>query len=534
MSSLPDTTDGGGRSAREALKRTAETRLWKQKCSRISREAKRAVAALKSDDVVGVLLTECGHSWDSIGTTKAMLAFFETCIDTHHARLSDDVVGIMKSAIVALVGWEVRPTAVSYIPSSREFRLLVTPYQERVLSDWVAAYRMTWNACLEDIRTKKRDKKYIMGSAFRNEFVTKKGSKWLARKSVQWVLRTPKRVREYAQRDLVSSYKGAFTRLMKRKAHVAHVKKRSPMRAMSRPTMSVIGNKSSMDEQETITISHEQVLKVETIRSGPRTGHYIVMSDNVKLPRANGKTCHSKMRIKVCGEPPCKADLRNMKLVKRGSSFSIIFVRFEPPKVVKKDAVIVHETIAIDPGIKVYGTYFSPAGEWGVYGEGVRSWLSDRYVSLDALKGHLRRPLRARYRARLKRAVRKRKRRIRDKISAFQWDMAHQLLRMAKTILIPRLYVSKCGSGTLKRQQNDMKHCRFVDRLVYKSMQYATRRVFVVNESYTSKTCGYCGFIDDSLGAKGEYKCPKCETQIHRDLNGARNIFLKNFVSLSR
>jgi len=49
-----------------------------------------------------------------------------------------------------------------------------------------------------------------------------------------------------------------------------------------------------------------------------------------------------------------------------------------------------------------------------------------------------------------------------------------------------------------------------------------------VNESYTSKTCGRCGNINKELGSSKSYKCSKCHLEIDRDVNGARNIYLKN------
>jgi putative transposase len=55
------------------------------------------------------------------------------------------------------------------------------------------------------------------------------------------------------------------------------------------------------------------------------------------------------------------------------------------------------------------------------------------------------------------------------------------------------------------------------------------RGVLVVrlSEAYTSKTCGKCGHLHTELGGSKTYKCPKCKTQIPRDINGARNIMLR-------
>jgi putative transposase len=44
----------------------------------------------------------------------------------------------------------------------------------------------------------------------------------------------------------------------------------------------------------------------------------------------------------------------------------------------------------------------------------------------------------------------------------------------------------------------------------------------------TSKTCGNCGNIKQDLGASKVYKCSECKKKMYRDVNGARNILLKN------
>jgi putative transposase len=56
------------------------------------------------------------------------------------------------------------------------------------------------------------------------------------------------------------------------------------------------------------------------------------------------------------------------------------------------------------------------------------------------------------------------------------------------------------------------------------------RKLMIVNESYTSKTCTKCGNIDRKLGYSKLYNCKKCSLEIDIDINGARNIFIKNYM----
>ena len=52
----------------------------------------------------------------------------------------------------------------------------------------------------------------------------------------------------------------------------------------------------------------------------------------------------------------------------------------------------------------------------------------------------------------------------------------------------------------------------------------------IFGESYTTKTCSRCGLLNDVGGSKA-CKCTRCDYQVHRDVNGARNHSLKNCVA---
>ena len=48
-----------------------------------------------------------------------------------------------------------------------------------------------------------------------------------------------------------------------------------------------------------------------------------------------------------------------------------------------------------------------------------------------------------------------------------------------------------------------------------------------VVESWTSKTCSECNQFNRNLGANKTFNCKHCKVLIPRDVNGARNIFIK-------
>ena len=70
-------------------------------------------------------------------------------------------------------------------------------------------------------------------------------------------------------------------------------------------------------------------------------------------------------------------------------------------------------------------------------------------------------------------------------------------------------------------------HYKFRQRLLHKARQWG-RTVVIVNEAYTSKTCTRCGWQNDQLGCAKVFICRECHLRIDRDVNGARNILLRN------
>ena len=69
-------------------------------------------------------------------------------------------------------------------------------------------------------------------------------------------------------------------------------------------------------------------------------------------------------------------------------------------------------------------------------------------------------------------------------------------------------------------------HNRFVDRLIYKAKEY-NRILLIVDESYTSKTCGCCGRLHPNLRTNEVYYCLYCGAILERDVSAARNILIK-------
>ena len=125
--------------------------------------------------------------------------------------------------------------------------------------------------------------------------------------------------------------------------------------------------------------------------------------------------------------------------------------------------------------------------------------------------------------------------RVSDLIDEIHNKLALTLCRMFDVIYIPtfetRDMVSKLKHKT-SRSMLGWAHYRFKKKLKSKAEEYSCK-VIDCTEEYTSKTCGNCGEIS-SIGGKEVWMCKHCGCVHDRDINGARNILLKQLFLAMR
>jgi len=80
--------------------------------------------------------------------------------------------------------------------------------------------------------------------------------------------------------------------------------------------------------------------------------------------------------------------------------------------------------------------------------------------------------------------------------------------------------------GSVKFVLQMERHYKFRQHLISKAEEYGCK-IDVVTEEYTSKTCGNCGNMSDNYDDRTKM-CPRCKIRINRDINGSRNILIKN------
>jgi IS605 OrfB family transposase len=221
---------------------------------------------------------------------------------------------------------------------------------------------------------------------------------------------------------------------------------------------------------------------------------------------------------------------------------------------------------SIDPGVRTFATVYDPAGamatKWGCVGPerpasgdlckrkhkrerdvnhadasaNARLWrIANQIQSLKKRTNGAN----SRKRKHMERAAARLGCRTRNLVDELHHKLAIWLCRGFDTILLPELSAKEISAkrdenGTWKRkigkrtvrQLYSLAHYRFHAFLKHKAAQFGSK-VVPVSEAFTTMTCGACGFMKRNVGRAEVFACDRCGTRIDRDINGARNIYLK-------
>jgi IS605 OrfB family transposase len=175
--------------------------------------------------------------------------------------------------------------------------------------------------------------------------------------------------------------------------------------------------------------------------------------------------------------------------------------------------------ISLDPGIRKFLTGYDPDGNFILFGEGACHTLLEHLCEIDKLKrkGKDRKWLR-----------------IKNLLEELHWKISDFLTSNYDHILLPNFRTSQMVSKKnhlskkTRRLMNMFSFYKFKEKMMFKCLERG-KNLYIVDESYTSKTCGQCGTLND-IGSKEIYTCSKCKFVCDRDVNGARNILIKNLT----
>lgn len=360
-----------------------------------------------------------------------------------------------------------------YIPKTNRIILCPTENQRKTLNQFISDSNRVWNVALHSVNIKESKMNEI---ELRNKFVIAKRFSEDTLKRMGKTLRTPKRVREYAIKDLISSYKACLTNL----------KQKNIKRFTLRP-------KNKRNDKQTIVLPHEG--------SKIKSNCIVVCGMKIKI---QGKIKDTKIN-------------HNMRCSREGLTFFVYIPEFVPYRLIDRETKT--NIVSVDLGINIFATNYSPNYSWDEVGIGIKNKLNCIYKKQEGIENSNVK--------RKRKKIQKSKLKIVNLIDDFQWKTVHWYLQRYGKILISRLYVSRTSRET-KRHMNDLKHCRFVDRLIYKSMFYRGREIHIGKEHYTSSYCTLCGSMKIKKGKT--ISCDSCGFEIHRDLGGSRNFLIKHTV----
>lgn len=189
------------------------------------------------------------------------------------------------------------------------------------------------------------------------------------------------------------------------------------------------------------------------------------------------------------------------------------------------------KAVAIDPGVRVFATWYSPemCGSFGGHDFGRITRLC---FHLDELMSRISQA-KSRAKYRMRKAASRIRCKIKNLINELHTKTAVWLCQHFETIYLPTFETSQMVTKLRSKTARAMltwAHYRFKQTLKAISDVYHSL-VIDVNESYTSKTCSVCGHIQN-IGSREYWTCHQCDTFHNRDHNASRGIYIKCHDSL--
>lgn len=361
----------------------------------------------------------------------------------------------------------------------RKLRIYPTPPQKKILKEWMRTTRWLWNKVLGRIREEDLEKNFFK---LRNKFVIAKDNPEVS----EWEKETPKDVRAGTVKELVTSYKSAFSNL--RNGNINQFK---------------IGFKSKKKcEYPTLTIPKSSITYKEKSLYIFKT----YLKSKFKIGERKNKWLKEK--------PDCDCKLS----FKNGKWFLIVPCKMKIKEEYKRDTVI-----SLDPGKRSFMTGYSEENTFKVVPNFERIKQLQKKLNLFQSLKDLKE-------IRIK-SWKYRRRKIYEKMNNLIDEMHYKTIRLLEgfeKILLPTFesqeMMCKSRNKNLNRNLLQLKHFLFQTRI----KERCDTRVKMCTEEYTSKTCGRCGYINN-IGSEEVFSCESCDFETDRDVNGARNIFLKFF-----
>jgi putative transposase len=193
--------------------------------------------------------------------------------------------------------------------------------------------------------------------------------------------------------------------------------------------------------------------------------------------------------------------------------------------------------IALDPGVRTFLTGYDPSGRIVEIGKGDVEAVFRMCYRVDRIMAKVAKAKNHKQRYQRKRAACRARTKLQRCILDLHAKAAKYLCETYELIFLPKFTTQqmvrranrKIRSKTA-RMMLTFAHYKFRQRLLDKARNYDNVQVVIVNEAYTSKTCTKCGTIKTNLGGNKTFNCSSCSWKGDRDINGARNIYIRSVV----
>lgn len=204
-------------------------------------------------------------------------------------------------------------------------------------------------------------------------------------------------------------------------------------------------------------------------------------------------------------------------------------INYEVPQEAKHDGDQ-GDMISFDPGCKTFLTYHSNDGSWGEIGKfGQQQSLLEK---ADKLRSKLSTSERnSACKRRLRRRILGMYEKVRNRTADLHNKVCSWVVSKYRIILLPIFESSKMVSSLQSKTARSMmtwSHFSFQRKLLAYAQKFTDVKVRLVNESFTTKTCGSCGALNEKMTLSNRtFWCDSCGLKSPRDGHAARNIGLR-------
>jgi len=403
------------------------------------------------------------------------------------------------------------------VNSSKKIRLHMKKKEDlTILRKWFGSCRLTYNWALGCIKNKPKQYKTTDIIWLRKRFINKCNIP----SNKQFLLETPKAIRDSSLFDLTEAYKTNFAKRQQNPNHTFCIRFRKKK------------------DPQSITLPRDQIKKWVS-KSNKNCSNDDDSGFNMFPTYIKNRILFHTRKNRTIDEPLYDCKLQMDRL---GRFYLHIPCHVEACE--NQASLERHELCSVDPGIRTLYTLYSPT-------KGVAYKLADGDVSrifrlcvhIDKLlskfekikkKGHYKKKRKRNkaYRVSILRA----RNRLRNLVTEVHCKVCLFLVRNFKKIILPHFETSQMvnkKTRKIRRQTvRQMLGWRFYDlktRLIEKSKLYDCE-VILETEEWTSKTCTHCQNVKYNLGGAKTYNCNVCGLKADRDVCGARNIFMKSVV----